>query len=194
VNPRLGQLVLLLGLVAMVVIRAPHARKSRAGKVVDDRQGRLEKALLVLMGLGFLVLPLLAMATPLLAGADHSLEPLAFGGGVAAMASSQWLFYRSHRDLGRNWSVTLQVRDGHQLVDGGVYARIRHPMYTSIFLYAIAQTLLLANWIAGPSCLCAFTLMFALRLGPEERMMLDRFGESYAAYRRRTRRLIPFVW
>jgi protein-S-isoprenylcysteine O-methyltransferase Ste14 len=79
-------------------------------------------------------------------------------------------------------------------VTHGIYRRIRHPMYSAIFLQAIAQALLLPNWVAGPSCLAAFTLMFALRLGPEERMMEDRFGEAYREYRTATKRLVPRVW
>ena len=67
-------------------------------------------------------------------------------------------------------------------------------MYTAIFLLAFAQALLLSNWLAGPSCLLAFLLMFVLRIGGEEQMMLKKFGEAYADYRNRTNRLIPHLW
>jgi protein-S-isoprenylcysteine O-methyltransferase Ste14 len=67
-------------------------------------------------------------------------------------------------------------------------------MYTSIFLQAIAQALLLSNWVAGPSCLLAFILMFALRVRTEERMMLKQFGADYALYMGRSKRLVPGVW
>ena len=67
-------------------------------------------------------------------------------------------------------------------------------MYTSIFLQAIAQALLLPNWVAGPSCLLAFILMFALRVSTEESMMLKQFGEDYALYMGRSKRLVPGVW
>jgi len=67
-------------------------------------------------------------------------------------------------------------------------------MYTAIFLQAFAQALLLSNWLAGPSCLLAFLLMFVLRIGGEEQMMLEKFGEAYADYTNRTNRLIPHLW
>jgi len=67
-------------------------------------------------------------------------------------------------------------------------------MYTANFLQAIAQVLLLSNWIAGPSCFVAFFLLFTLRLGGEEQMMSEKFGEDYALYKSRTKRLIPFLW
>ena len=67
-------------------------------------------------------------------------------------------------------------------------------MYTAIFLTAAAQALLLPNWLAGPSCLVAFLLMLTFRLGLEEQMMRDRFGDDYVAYMGRTKRLIAGVW
>ena len=105
-----------------------------------------------------------------------------------------WLFYRAHADLGDNWSISLEIRAQHKLVNHGVYERVRHPMYTSIFLQAIAQAFLLPNWVAGPSCLLAFILMFAVRVGAEERMMMKQFGDDYALYMERTKRLAPGVW
>ena len=105
-----------------------------------------------------------------------------------------WLFHRSHADLGTNWSITLEVREGHRLVTGGVYRRIRHPMYTALFLYCLGLALAVPNWIAGPSYLVAFGLLFALRLGPEERMMRETFGREYDDYAARTQRLVPGVW
>jgi protein-S-isoprenylcysteine O-methyltransferase Ste14 len=67
-------------------------------------------------------------------------------------------------------------------------------MYAALYGLAIEQALALPNWVAGPAALVAFTVMFAVRLRTEEQMMLDRFGERYAEYARRTKRIIPFVW
>ena len=74
------------------------------------------------------------------------------------MLLSLWLFWRSHADLGKNWSVSLEVRQGHQLIKHGVYRSIRHPMYASIWLWCLAQGLLLENWLAGWYALVAFAL------------------------------------
>jgi protein-S-isoprenylcysteine O-methyltransferase Ste14 len=114
--------------------------------------------------------------------------------GSLAMVASLWVFYRSHKDLGKNWSASLEVREDHVLVTNGVYQSIRHPMYTSIFLLAIAQMFLVPNWIAGPALFTAFSIMFFSRLHTEEKMMLDRFGLQYENYRMQTKRVIPGVW
>jgi protein-S-isoprenylcysteine O-methyltransferase Ste14 len=67
-------------------------------------------------------------------------------------------------------------------------------MYLAIALYAVGQALVIPNWVAGPSNMIAFVILFAFRVGGEERMMVDRFGDEYAAYIARTKRLIPGVW
>ena len=92
------------------------------------------------------------------------------------------------------WSVTLELRENHRLITQGVYRHVRHPMCAALFLYSIGQALALPNWVAGPSYLVAFGMLFALRLGAEERMMLETFGDEYAAYMAGTKRLVPGIW
>ncbi len=114
--------------------------------------------------------------------------------GAAVFAASLWLFYRVHKELGRNWSDSLEVREQHKLVTDGLYRYVRHPMYTAFFMWALAQALLLPNWIAGPAGLVGFGILFLFRVGREEAMMLESFGEEYRAYMARTARLIPHIY
>jgi protein-S-isoprenylcysteine O-methyltransferase Ste14 len=114
--------------------------------------------------------------------------------GILFGAMGLWLFHRSHADLGTNWSLSLEIRQEHQLVTRGVYQHIRHPMYMSILLLGMAQAFLLPNWIGGPLFLLSFLATLPLRLRPEERMMLEKFGDEYAIYVNRTKRLIPNLW
>ena len=102
--------------------------------------------------------------------------------------------WRSHTDLGQNWSESLQIRQGHQLVTSGIYRHIRHPMYAFGWLFGIVQALLLQNWIAGLSGLVSFAVLYFLRVPREEQMMLDQFGEEYQSYMKRTGRVIPQWW
>jgi protein-S-isoprenylcysteine O-methyltransferase Ste14 len=113
---------------------------------------------------------------------------------VVCLAVGLGLFARSHADLGTNWSITLEVREKHQLVTQGIYRHIRHPMYLALLVYGLGQALVVPNWIAGPSYAVAMALLFALRFTREERMMLEEFGSDYDAYMRRTKRLVPGVW
>jgi protein-S-isoprenylcysteine O-methyltransferase Ste14 len=193
VSPWIGKGVVLAGMAVGVVIRAPHDTRSKQVPVAESRRGAREVALLALVGVGAMLLPLLGL-TPLLAFAEYPLRPAAFAAGAALLAVALWLFRRSHADLGDNWSMTLEVREGHRLVTTGIYSHIRHPMYTALFAQAAAQALLFPNWVAGPAFLATFAVMFLLRVRVEERMMVARFGAEYEAYARRTKRLLPGVW
>jgi protein-S-isoprenylcysteine O-methyltransferase Ste14 len=192
-NPWIAKGVVLAASVVMVAIRAPHGQRSRSVKVVKSRKGALEIALLALAWLGFFV-PLIWVASPAFSFAEYPLRAGPLAAGVLCVVVGLWLFYRSHADLGTNWSITLEVREQHRLITDGVYRRVRHPMYTALLVYSVGQALVIPNWVAGPSYLIAFGILFAFRVRAEERMMLDQFGDQYAAYMARTERLLPGVW
>lgn len=90
--------------------------------------------------------------------------------------------------------MSLELRDGHELVTHGMYRTIRHPMYASIWLWSLAQGMLLANWLAGWSVLPVFAAMYFLRVPREERLMVEAFGDAYREYARRTGRVVPWGW
>jgi len=192
-NPWFAKAVVILATIVMVAIRAPHGHRSRTVKVVKSRKGSLEVVLLILVWVGFFV-PIVWIATPVLASADYPLHPASLIAGSLMLALGLWLFHRSHADLGTNWSITLEVRESHRLVTEGIYRRVRHPMYLALFVYSVGQCLVLPNWLAGPSYLLAMLLLFTLRVGPEERMMREEFGADYDAYASRTNRLVPGIW
>jgi len=183
----------LVGFCVYVRIRQVFFRRTRDEKKVLSQFDRSEKILLAAMFPPVMLLPVLYLFTPLLAFADYRLPVPVRGTGVALMVASLWLFRRSHADLGQNWSVSLEIREGHQLVTFGVYRLIRHPMYASIWLWSIAQGMLLENWFAGWAVLPVFAAMYFLRIPREEQMMCDTFGEPYHEYMRRTGRLFPRI-
>lgn len=184
-------LIFFIGLAAEGLIRLPYARIYRKSTIKYDLLTRLEKFLLFLAFMGMFFIPVLYGITPLLNFADYHLPPWAGATGIALMVGTVWLFWRSHADLGRNWSPTLQIMEGHTLVSRGVYKYIRHPMYASMWLLGISQPLLLQNWIAGLSSIIGFLPMYVLRVPREERLMLDHFGEDYKKYMENTGRIIP---
>jgi protein-S-isoprenylcysteine O-methyltransferase Ste14 len=142
---------------------------------------------------GFFV-PLIWIVSPAFSFAEYPLRTGPLVVGVMCLVVGLWLFYRSHADLGTNWSVTLEMREHHQLITRGVYRLIRHPMYSALVLYSVGQAFIIPNWVAGPSNVIAFAVLFTLRVRAEERMMAESFGDEYAAYSARTKRLIPGVW
>ena len=193
-SPWIGYAVLIAGNLIGIAIRAPHDRQNKEVPIVDDRKDGREYVLLFLMAIGLMVLPVAAIMTTFLSFADYALHLESLLVGTVFITLYLWVLHHSHADLGKNWSVSLQIREDHSLVTDGVYRLIRHPMYAAIYLLAIAQTLLLPNWIAGPAGLIAFTAMFASRMRSEEKMLRDEFGDAYHEYAARTQRLIPGVW
>ncbi len=192
-NPWIAKVVVLAATLTMIAIRAPHGRRSRNIKVAKSLKTPLETGLLILAWLGFFI-PVIWLASPVLSFAEYSLSPGPLVAGVFCYAVGLWLFYRSHADLGTNWSITLEVREQHRLITRGVYHRVRHPMYLALVLYSVGHALVIPNWVAGPSNIIAFAILFALRVHAEEQMMSDAFGDEYAAYAARTKRLVPGVW
>ena len=187
--------VYFLGLLAEMLIRLPHERRRRQTWMVVDRVSALERLLLALMSVGLFFIPAVYVLTPWLSWADYRLSPRgtrrAGGVGAAILAVAVWVFWRSHTDLGRNWSPSLQIGEGHTLVTEGVYRSIRHPMYASLWLWGIAQTLLLQNWVAAWASIVLILPMYILRVPREEQMMLEQFGEAYRVYMNRTGRVVP---
>ncbi len=190
-NPWYGKSAVIVSLVVYIIIRAPHGKRSTKVAIAEDRKGGLEIGLLIGAWLGTTIVPVVWITTSLFVVAEYTLHPVPYGLGLGMMVLGLWLFYRSHTDLGTNWSVTLQTREEHSLVTTGIYSRIRHPMYSAMFALGVAQALFLPNWIVGPAYLVSFGLLYVFRVRIEERMMLDRFGTEYEEYVQRTGRLIP---
>lgn len=192
-TPFLAKLIWFLFLAAYFVLRLGPRIVSRKTPVrLSERDGR-EKTLLLISITGLGLVPLVYLATGFPAFADYPFQPALAWLGILAWIGSLWLFHRTHRDLGRNWSVSLDIREKHALVTTGVYARVRHPMYTAFWLMALAQALMLPNWVAGLSGFVGFGILYFGRLRREEEMMIEAFGEEYVAYMRRTARIIPWV-
>ena len=108
-----GKIAAILNLLIYVLIRLPHGKRAKNLAINENRRGRLEVVLLIGAGLGPTLVPLVWATTGFPAFADYPLHPFAFAFGIAAMVIGNWLFYRTHADLGLYWSVTLQMRENH---------------------------------------------------------------------------------
>ena len=94
--------------------------------------------------------------------------------------------------LGRNWSGMVTLKEKHELVESGPYRFVRHPIYTGMLAMFFA-TALVQRHLAGFVGVLMMFVSFWIKLGLEESLMLQQFPERYAAYRQRTKRIIPFV-
>jgi protein-S-isoprenylcysteine O-methyltransferase Ste14 len=141
--------------------------------------------------LGIWVLPLTYVLTHWLHPFDYSVPSWAIWVAAGVFAVGLVVRYSAQRTLGRQWSGTVEVPEEHRLITTGIYGRIRHPIYASLVLWAVAQPALLQNRVAGWSGAVAVALLWSLRVPREEQMMLEKFDGEYREYMARTGRLIP---
>jgi protein-S-isoprenylcysteine O-methyltransferase Ste14 len=193
-TPAIAKAIYVLLAVAWYAIRYPHARRARRTPVIRSARGAREIALLLISLTGLGIVPFVYVATGFPLFADYRFRPMQAWLGLVLAIAAFAMFFATHRALGRNWSVSLDVRQDHRLITEGVYRHVRHPMYTAFWLWAVAQALLLPNWVAGLSGLLGFGILYFLRVGQEEQLMLDTFGDDYRAYMARTKRLIPGLY
>jgi protein-S-isoprenylcysteine O-methyltransferase Ste14 len=193
-TPGISKFVFVMLAIGWYLIRYRYARRSRRETVLHTARGPRETALLLVSLAGLGVVPFVYIATSFPRLAAYPFRPSQAWLGLFFAVASLLMFQLTHRALGRNWSVSLDVREGHQLVTDGIYRKVRHPMYTAFWLWAVAQALLLPNWVAGFSGIVGFGILFFGRVAREEQMMLETFGERYRAYMARTHRIIPLIF
>jgi protein-S-isoprenylcysteine O-methyltransferase Ste14 len=185
------EIVFWAAIIAEMAIRAPISQKQRKEAKSERRVNRQETVMLGLLFLAMFFLPLFYSATTWLDFANYSLPIWAGWLGVIVILLALFIFWRSHADLGLNWSPSLEIRTEHKLITNGIFGYIRHPMYASQWIWVIAQPLLIQNWIAGFLNLFVFIVFYFLRVRAEEKMMLDTFGDEYREYMNRTGAVFP---
>ena len=191
--PDISKTVVLIAYASIFAVNFAIKVQSWTVPVAKSRIGLLETLVLIVTVTGFVV-PIVWLATSHFAFADYYGYLLPLTAGCLCYALSLWLLSRVAWNLGKFWSPTLQLKENHQLVTKGVYRRIRHPMYLSLLVFSVGNALALPNYVAGPAMMVAMLVLIAFRVGPEERMLLEEFGEEYEAYRNRSYRLIPGLW
>ncbi len=145
----------------------------------------------VLLGLAFLAVICLAVFDHV----RHPGRPAALSIlGLLLCAAAVPLGLAALRTLGRFYVPDPQILPGQGLVTQGVYRRIRHPMYTAALLWILGLPLVVQSlWGLLASAALALPILW-FRIGQEEALLLQAFGDQYTAYQDRSWRLIPFVF
>jgi protein-S-isoprenylcysteine O-methyltransferase Ste14 len=94
--------------------------------------------------------------------------------------------------LGRNWSGTVTVKEGHELIRSGPYAYVRHPIYTGL-LVALLGSAVACGELRALIGLGIVAGAFIRKLRIEERFMRELFPQQYPRYRAAVPALIPFT-
>jgi len=91
--------------------------------------------------------------------------------------------------LGRFFSRTVQIEPGHQLITDGPYRWIRHPAYTGMVLIYLGIALAVGTWLGGVVTLGLMLAATTYRIGIEEQVLIEAFGNAYRDYMKHTWRL-----
>lgn len=186
-----GMVIWGLCMAVWAVIRWVPNRRSRKVKIAVTSRTPIERFSMVVSTLGLGIVPAVWVFSGFPQAFDRPTNPLIVIIGLVLFAGSLRLFRITHKALGAMWSHSLDLREDHRLVTSGIYEKVRHPMYSAFWLWALAQPFLLSNWIAGFAGIAGFGTLYLLRVGQEEAMMEERFGQEYRDYCKRTGRVIP---
>jgi protein-S-isoprenylcysteine O-methyltransferase Ste14 len=131
---------------------------------------------------------LVAYVQPLAVDLDQSLRLLGLAIAVASAGFAAWAMW----SLGRSYGIRMDVFEGHALKTDGPYALVRHPMFLGIVLFHLGASLALESALLLAATALLVVPFTQLRIGAEERVLREAFGERYLRYAERVPALIPF--
>jgi protein-S-isoprenylcysteine O-methyltransferase len=119
-------------------------------------------------------------------------NPVVSSIGVFLCAAGMAFLVWARQHLGRNWSQTVSIKEGQELVTSGPYRYVRHPMYTGGLIACLGSAIVCGG--AFVFLLVILGSLFLWRVSAEDKLMAQQFPTEYPDYKKRTKALIPFVW
>ena len=113
---------------------------------------------------------------------------------ICAAVSSVWLITMAVKTLGKEWSLTARLVEGHQLATSGPYALVRHPIYSGMLGMLLATGLAISHWAALFAALIIFFIGTTIRVRSEEKLLREAFGEKFETYARNVRAIVPGLY
>lgn len=191
------RILFILAFIAMLGIRIYYQRKIfREKRKIDIKEGKLS-----------LIAGSIAALTTIIFGAEYIFYP-GFFSFAYVLHYTDWLRWigclilligivllgLAHHHLGKSFSSFVVLKEKHVLVESGPYRWIRHPIYSAFILNYIGGGLLASNWVLTVIPVSMYAILVAIRMGQEEKVMEETFGQRYIDYEKRTGRLLPQLW
>lgn len=117
--------------------------------------------------------------------------PLVSIAGFLIFFSGIFIHFAGIHTLDKQWSTEVVINKDHKLIDTGIYAVIRNPIYAGMLLEVFGLGLAMSNWRSLLMILIPNLFSFGYRIFVEEKMLRKQFGDAYIQYARKTKRLIP---
>jgi protein-S-isoprenylcysteine O-methyltransferase Ste14 len=125
---------------------------------------------------------------------DHGLhnDPWRGGLGIVLLALGLGFAVWARVNIGRNWGTPMMQKDDPELVTSGPYHLVRHPIYSGLLLAAVGTAVALSWWWLIAVALAGVYFLYSATV--EERYLTQQFPDTYPAYQRSTKMLIPFIF
>ena len=114
--------------------------------------------------------------------------------GLALVVLGMIIRWTAIATLRRYFTSNVSIREGHELVNRGMYRFVRHPSYTGSLLSFFGIGLTFANWLSVLVIFVPVLGAFLYRIRVEEQALAAHFGDEYVRYCRTTRRLVPGIF
>lgn len=108
--------------------------------------------------------------------------------GLALMFAGIAIRWMAIHALGDLFTGRIQIREGHTLIQTGIYSRLRHPAYTGSLVAYFGLGLAFANWWTLACSLLPYLVAIGYRIHVEEAVLQEAFDSAYARYARTTKR------
>jgi protein-S-isoprenylcysteine O-methyltransferase Ste14 len=188
------RIILPILIIAFIAHRGYYTKKSARSEndtLKKREDGFVTKLAEILSLIGFVAMIAYVINPSWLAGASAGfplwLRWLGVGIALVGFALLQW----AQVTLGRSWSDTPRMMKEQALITSGPYQFIRHPIYTAFILILGSTLFISSNWLIGLTWAGMTVLDIASRIGFEESLMLEFFGDQYREYMKKTGRLLP---
>lgn len=176
--------------IAYIVYWQAMAGDVKATRSEEAASSRVSRSLVFLLALVLLLSPRLPLPFLYWQVLPGGMSTFFIGAAIttAGLLFSIW----ARRQLGRNWSRSVTIKQDHELIVTGPYKWVRHPIYTGLLGGFLGSAVAIAEVRGFLAFFVIFVSLWA-KLRTEERFMHHEFGESYDAYKRRVPALVPFV-
>jgi protein-S-isoprenylcysteine O-methyltransferase Ste14 len=191
----LPMLVFAIVMVCWFVFAGAFIFRQRPKAAADQKRDRGSIPGVVLQGLSYAVIwsihrplftPIVSASKPV----EIALSFVAIGSAVGSVV----IVMSAVKTLGKEWSVTARLVEGHKLATEGPYRFVRHPIYTGMLGMLLATGLAISRWQALVLAIITFFIGTAIRIRSEERLLLEAFGAEFDAYKGRVSALVPGLY
>lgn len=180
---RAVELVFEVGWAAFWAYWLVAAFSMKRGRIPWGREARIRAAIAVLV--------ILLVRLGALRGHGVSSDPLREAVGIALFAAGLLFAVWARVHIGRNWGTPMTRKDDPELVTSGPYRLARHPIYSGILTAGAGTAVALSWWWLVVVALGGIYFVYSATV--EERFLAERFPDSYPAYKRSTKMLVPFI-